>query len=268
MTKRKKIGLALGSGAYRGFAHIGALKALSKNGITIDYLSGASIGAWVAAYFAMFENTIQLEKDLIDNRQENLSLLFDLNWGGGFIGGNRFIKYLEKRLQGYRFADLKIPLSIIATDLTTAQPYIFSRGSIATAVRASTSVPVLFKPLEHNNRLLVDGAMSNPVPCNVVREMGADIVIGINLYHDNEFQKNRLSLSQVVVRSSIVMLHNLAKSSLAAADVIIKPDLSQFGSRSGISKYFTKKIAEDMIMEGEKATEEAIPEIKRRLEEK
>lgn len=265
MNNRKKIGLALGSGAYRGFAHIGALRALKNSGLKIDYLSGTSIGAWVAAYFAMFKNTDRLEADLINNHQENLSLLFDLNWSGGFIGGNRFIKYLEKRLHGYNFADLKIPLKIVATDLTTARPYVFSKGSIATAVRASISVPVLFKPLEYNNCLLVDGAMSNPVPCDLVREMGADIVIGVNLYHDNEFKKNRLSLSQTVIRSSVVMLHNLAKSSLATADIIIKPDLSHIGSRSSLSKYFTKKIAEEMILIGEKATEAAIPNIKKLL---
>lgn len=265
MKKRKKIGLALGSGAYRGFAHIGVLRVLEKHKIPIDYLSGSSIGAWVAAYFAMFKDTDRLEADLINNQQENLSLLFDLNWSGGFIGGNKFVKYLEKRLQGYDFSSLKIPLKIVATDLATARPYVFSKGSIATAVRASTSVPVLFKPLEHDNCLLVDGGMSDPVPCDLVKEMGADIVIGVNLYHDNEFKNGKLGLSQVVVRSSLVVLHNLAKSSLTKADVTITPDLAHIGSHSGISKYFTKKIAEEMISIGEKATEAVIPAIKKLL---
>ncbi len=265
MKKRKKIGLALGSGAYRGFAHIGVLRVLQKHGIQIDYMSGSSIGAWVAAYFAMFRNTDQLELDLINNRQENLSLLFDLNWSGGFIGGSKFVKYLEKRLQGYDFSDLQIPLKIVATDLATAHPYVFSKGSIATAVRASTSVPVLFKPLEYDNCLLVDGGMSDPVPCDLVRGMGADIVIGVNLYHENEFKKNKLGLSQVVVRSSVVMLHNLAKYSLVNADITVSPDLSHIGVHSSISKYFTRKVAEEMISIGEASAEAAIPELKRLL---
>ena len=262
MTKKKTIGLALGSGAYRGFAHIGIIRTLEKHGLPISYLSGASIGAWVAAYYSLFQDTVELEKDLVENNRENMSLLFDLNWRGGLIGGDKFLKYLDRNLQQKSFAEAKIPLRLVATDLLSARPYVFSRGRLAAAVRASTAVPVIFKPFEHDGRLLADGGMSNPIPCDLVRAMGADIVIGANLYHDNEFKTPKLNLSQLVVRSSLVMLHNLATSSLQEADVIISPDLSHIGPQNSLAKYFTPKTAKEMIAIGARAAERAVPHIK------
>src|SRR5680860_250987 len=158
---RKTIGLALGSGAYRGFAHIGILRSLQKNNIPLDYLSGASIGAWVAAYYAVFGNTDVLERNLIDNHKENLSLLFDLRSRSGLISGKKFVAYLEEKLNYSSFADLKILLQIVATDLATANPYVFKSGSVAEAVRASTAVPLIFQAWEQDKKFLVDGGMSN-----------------------------------------------------------------------------------------------------------
>ena len=260
--KIKKIGLALGSGAYRGFAHIGVIRTLEKHKLPISYLSGSSIGAWVAAYYSIFLDTIQLESDLTKNSRENLSLLLDLNWSGGLVGGNKFTTYLERKLEGKNFSDAQIPLRLVATDLLSARPYVFSRGRLSTAVRASTSVPIIFKPLEYDSCLLADGGMSNPVPSNLVKDMGADVVVGVNLYHDNEFKEKKLNLSKLVVRSSLVMLNNLAKSSLVNADVVISPDLSNIGPKNSLSKYFTPKIAQEMILIGERAAEKAIPDIK------
>lgn len=265
MSKRKKIGLALGSGAYRGFAHIGVIRSFEKHGIPIDYLSGSSIGAWIAAYYALFQDTTALEDDLTKNSRENMSLLLDFNWSGGLIGGNKFTKYLDKKLQGHSFAETNIPLRIVATDLRTARPYIFSRGNLATAVRASTSVPIVFKPIEHDSCLLADGGMSNPVPGDLVREMGADVVIGVNLYHQNEFRRDRLNLSQLLVRSTAIMLHNLADASLDVCDAIISPDLSVFGPKSSLAKYFDQKMAREMIKTGYDAAESIIPHIKKLL---
>lgn len=263
MTKKtKKIGLALGSGAYRGFAHIGVIRTLEKHNLPISYLSGSSIGAWVAAYYSLFLDTTKLEHDLTQNSRENLSLLLDLGLENGLISGKKFQSYLEHKLEGKNFSDTKIPLRLVATDLLSARPYVFSRGSLSAAVRASTSVPIIFKPLEYDSYLLADGGMSNPIPSNLVKDMGADIVIGVNLYHDNEFKEKKLNLSKLVVRSSLVMLHNLAKSSLASANVIISPDLSNISPKNSLSKYFTPKIAQEMILIGEQATEKVIPSIK------
>lgn len=266
MPKRKTIGLALGSGAYRGFAHIGVLKSLEKHGFSIDYLSGSSIGSWVGAYYALFKNWQQLEKDLIENTKENLSLLFDLSWRGGLINGQRFIKYLDKRFAGQTFHDLQIPLQIAATDINSGAPYIFKSGLLSEAVRASTSVPVVFRPFLYHEHYLVDGGMSNAVPCNLVKAMGADIVIGVNLYNKNEFSSLPSSLSNMAGRSTVILLHNLASGAVREADILIEPDMSTFSRKSGLAKYFTKDIALQMIKVGELATDKALPKLKKLLE--
>lgn len=265
MLSRKTIGLALGSGAYRGFAHIGVIKSLEKHNIPIDYLSGSSIGAWVAAYYAIFKDISVLEKDLIDNTKENLSLLFDFSWSGGFIGGQKFTTYLEKKLKHHNFLDLKIPLQIIATDLISGEPYVFKSGDVASAVRASTSVPVIFKPVQHEEKLLVDGGLSNPVPGGLVRNMGADIVIGVSLYNANEFKSQKITAPNIIVRSAMVGLYNLARADLKNVDIIIEPDTSPLARASGLSKYFTKEVADQLIVIGEKATDLVIPEIRKML---
>ena len=264
MNQRKTIGLALGSGAYRGFAHIGVIRSLQKHGIPIDYLSGASIGAWVAAYYAIYQDLDLLENDLTQNGRENVSLLFDFS-RGGVIGGQKFSSYLEQKLQRHSFSDLKIPLQIVATDLTSGLPYIFKDGDVALAVRASTSVPLVFKPLAYEEKLLVDGGMSNPVPCNLVKGMGADVVIGVNLYNDNEFSDKSSSITDLAWRSSVIMLYNLAQASLSSADVAIEPDLSSFRQKSSLAKYFDRETAQKMMEVGERAADQAIPKIKKLL---
>ncbi len=262
MKKRKTIGLALGSGAFRGFAHIGVIRSLEKHNIPIDYLSGASIGAWVAAYYAAHKDISKLEKDLTTNPKENLPLLFDLSWTGGFIGGQKFMSFLEKNLQHHQFSALKIPLKIVATDLITGQSFIFESGDVARAVRASTSVPLVFKPVKYKDKLLVDGGLSNPVPGDLLKKMGADIVIGVNLYNKHEFIGKKFTMPNVILRSTRIVLHNLGKVAVKHADIIIEPDTSKYVREGNLTKYFTKEIANAMIKIGERATDKVIPQIK------
>lgn len=263
MIKPKTVGLALGSGAFRGFAHIGVIKSLVKHGIPIDYLSGASIGAWAAAHYAIFKDVKKLEKELTDKPADNLPLLFDLSWTGGFIGGQKFIAYLEKSLHHHNFSRLKIPLRVIATDLVSGQPFVFEKGDVARAVRASTSVPLVFKPLGHKGKLLVDGGLSDPVPAEVLKKAGVDIVIGVNLYNKKEFIARKFTMPNVILRSTRIALHNLSQIAVREADIVIEPDTSRFINESSLSKYFTKEIALEMVRIGERATDKAIPEIKK-----
>ncbi|MFZ4631932.1 MAG: patatin-like phospholipase family protein [Patescibacteria group bacterium] len=265
MKKNKTIGLALGSGGFRGFAHIGAIRSLEKNGIPISYLSGCSIGAWVAAYYSLFLDINKLEEDMTANPRENMLLLFDLSWNGGFVGGSKFAGFLEKNLQHKKFSDTKIPLKIITTDLISGMPYIFESGDVAQAVRASTSLPILFKPMEYKNKLLVDGGLINPVPGDLVRKMGADIVIGVNLYNKNEFIKQNFPITKVIIRSARIGLHSLAKMAMRDVDVAVEPDVSKYNEESSVSQYFTKDIANEIIRIGEKAMDKAIPQIKELL---
>lgn len=264
MSTRKTIGLALGSGVYRGFAHIGVINVLEKNGIPIDYLSGASIGALVAAYYAA-GGMERLTSALLDKPWDNLPLFSDFSLTGGFIGGRKLWYYLEDKLPQNRFSALKTPLQIVATDLISGQPFIFKSGNLAEAVRASISVPLVFKPVPYKDKLLVDGGLSNPVPVNLVRNMGADIVIGVNLYNKNEFVNRKFTMPNIALRTMRIALHNLSKIDGRGADVVIEPDTSSVIINGGLSKYFTKEVAAKLIAIGEAAAEKALPEIKRLL---
>ncbi len=262
---RKTIGLALGSGAFRGFAHIGVIKSLVKHGIPIDYLSGASIGAWIAAYYAAHADVKKMQAELAERPLENLPMFLDFSLTGGFIGGSKVNAVLKKSLNHYTFASLKIPLRIVATDLISGLPYIFETGDVARAVQASVAVPLVFKPVSHAGKLCVDGGLSNPVPCNLVKNMGADIVIGVNLYHQNEFVNRKFTMPKVILRSTRIVLHNLAKADIRGADIIIEPDTSMLVKDQGLQSYFSKAVTDELIRIGEKATDKAIPKIKKLL---
>lgn len=262
MQKRKTIGLALGAGGFRGFAHIGVIRSLEKHGIPIDYLSGTSIGAWVGASYAIFKDSEKLEKDLTAKPRENWPILLDFSWTGGFISGQKFVKFLESSLDGHDFSSLKIPLKIVATDLVTGQPHIFESGNVAQAVRASTSIPLVFKPLSYNNELLVDGGLCNPVPASLLKQMGADFVIAVNLYNKKEFIGSKLSMPNIALRTMRIFLYNLAEGSLKTADVVINIDVSKYAKESSFSQYFTEKIGEEIIKIGEEEMDKFIPQIK------
>ncbi|MFA5024730.1 MAG: patatin-like phospholipase family protein [Patescibacteria group bacterium] len=265
MKTKKTIGLALGSGAFRGFSHIGVLKVLEKHHIPIDYLSGSSIGAWVAAHYAIFKDAQKLEKEILANSRERWESLVDLTWRGGFISGDKVFALLKKNLHQKTFAKLKIPLRIVATDLISGRPVIFKQGDLAQAVRASTSVPLVFKPLAYKNKLLVDGALSDPVPSGLVKEMGADIVISVNLYNKHEFVKKDFNVLKVMLRSVRIAVYNLAKISEQTSDIVINLDDSKFIADDNLKKYLDPATARKMIAIGERATEKVIPQLKKLL---
>lgn len=266
MAQNKKLGLALGTGGFRGFAHIGVIKSLEKHNIRIDYLSGSSIGAWVAAYYALFKDVDSLKNGLTDNPKNNMLLLFDLSGSCGFINGSKFHNYLKKSFNNKTFADTKLPIQILATDLISGSSHVFKEGDLATAVRASTSIPIVFKPVSLGEKILVDGGLSSPIPGNLLKKMGAEIIIGVNLYHKNEFIKKKLSMTKIALRSTRIAIHNLAKRDLQICDIKIELDVSSYSEESSLSQYFTKKIAEQIIKIGEKETDKLIPKIKALLE--
>jgi NTE family protein len=266
IKNRKTIGLALGSGGFRGLAHIGVLKVLEKNGIKIDYLSGASIGALVAAYYATHGNAKKIEADLKHWPIDNLYKFFDFSWQGGFITGQKFSDFLKKEFEDDTFSKTKIPLQIIATNLIDGSPFVFSSGSVIKAIRASISVPLMFKPVEHQGKLLIDGGLSNPVPLRLLKNRGADILIGVNLYHKNEFVERNFNMPNVVLRSMRIALYNLAQADIKEADIVISPDTSEIISSQSLKKY-NQETAKKLIKIGEVAARKALPKIKALLAE-
>ena len=263
--KRKKIGLALGSGGVRGLAHIGVIKKLIEHDIPIDYIVGSSIGAWVGAYYALFQDVKKLEEYTIEKKKEKFMALLEPTLGGGLIKGDKVEKLLALWLNDAEFKNTKIPLKIIATDLVTGEAIVFREGKLASAIRASISVPTFLAPVKMKGKLLVDGGLSNPVPDEVVRRMGADIVISVNLDNyikNEEFLKTKnQSMSNVTQRSLNILRYHLSRYSTSSSDIVIEPHTPVIGIRS-FKDYFENKITSSLVKSGEVETEKIIRKLK------
>lgn len=264
MSKRKKIGLALGSGAVRGLVHVGVIKTFIKNNIPIDFMAGSSVGAWIAAHYGLYQNIIRLEEYTVKKKKEKLYTLLEPSLKGGIIKGQKMENLLNGWLNQANFSDTKIPIRIVATDLLNGEPVILDKGNLAFAARASMSIPTLFKPVEYKKTLLVDGGVCNPVPDDVVREMGADVVVSINLdnYRNRELNKDKLSLTNAVDKSFDIMRYYLASYSLKNSDFIIEPKFKDIELTSWTS-YFTKDIGYRLVALGEKEARRIIKPLKK-----
>ncbi len=263
-ASRQTIGLALGSGGFRGFAHIGVIQSLQQHKIPISSISGSSIGALVAAYYALHGEVDSL-RDKILSSKGKLFRLFDLGFRGGLVSGAKYEKFIEQLLGCHTFADTLIPLRIVATELSSGQPIIFSEGSLSMAVRASSSVPVVFEPVRRQQERFVDGALSDPVPVNTLKDLGEANVVAVNLYHRNEFIEKKFTFAKVALRSIRIAFYNLSQHSMIAATVRINPDASRFIQHLNLNRYLSSVSADEIIREGKKETEKIIKEIKELL---
>ena len=218
--KKPKIGLVLGSGAARGLAHIGIIKALKEKNISIDMIAGSSMGALVGACYARGGEITDLEeivlrtdwKQLIRLADPNLALLFK-----GVIHGEKVKELLRALIGDVNFRDLKIPLTVVATDVNTGEEVAIKTGSVIDAVRASISIPAIFMPVKLNDRFLIDGGIVNPVPVNVAKNMGATFVIACNVIHNPrrrkflssvEKQKSSASMPKVQIKNAAFEILN------------------------------------------------------------
>ena len=265
IKKKKTIGLALGSGGLRGLAHIGVIKVLLENKIPVDIISGSSAGALVGAYLAVFGEIETLETMILKNGRDFLPMFFDFSLRGGLVNGKKIDIFLENLLKNTEFSKTKIPFYTIATDLISGQSITFYFGKIAPAVRGSISVPVVFKPLLYKNKLLIDGRLSDPVPVEILKEKGADVVIAVNLYHKNEFSDKKFTFSGVAMRSTRIALHNLSKKSVTEASIILNPDISYYLKNLKMSEYFKPENIKKIITIGEEETKRNLSAIKKLL---
>ena len=184
LNSHGKVGLALGSGSARGWSHIGVIHALEEAGVTVDYIAGTSIGALVGAVYA--SGRIDLLEEAVQqfSRKIILSLSDPVLPKSGLIDGVKIADFIYQYVLDKPIERLPLPLAIIATDLNTGDEVVLKEGSIIEAIRASISLPGIFKPVRKDNYLLVDGGLVNPVPVRTVREMGADFVIAVDLNCD------------------------------------------------------------------------------------
>jgi len=179
-----KIGIALGSGSARGWAHIGVIEALKDSGIKVDYIAGTSIGALVGAVLAA-SNIDKLKEIALQLDWKQIMGFFDVVFPkSGLIDGKKISDFIRDHLQEKTIEELPIPFCAVSTNLATGQEIVIKEGDVIEAVRASLSVPGIFTPAKKDGMIMVDGGLVNPVPVNVVRDMGADFVIAVDLNHD------------------------------------------------------------------------------------
>jgi len=280
-----KIGLALGEGGRRFYIHIGVLKALENEGIKLDYIAGTSIGSLIGGLYALWEDIDKLEKIALslnfekyymtpreDVKLENIDetpfIVFyadiskdeiDVQLLKGLMDGKILRDEIDQFTNRASFEyDLKIPLKVITTDLITGKKVVIDKGRISNAIAASMSVPGLSIPFEFEDKMLVDGGLMEPVPVDTVREMGADIVIGVNL---RDIQKDTIPVINNVVsilhRSIFIMLEELNNISVNKADIVIKPHY-----KGTLSTDMEKEIKIQLIKLGEEETKKIIPLLK------
>ena len=182
MKQRKKIGLALGSGGAKGLSHIGVIKALEESNIPIDMIAGASAGALVGGAYLALGSIQKLEKYVTSLTYKDLAWIFlDLGSSSGIIKGDKIEQYLKELCSDKVIESLSIPFAAIATEVSTGKAVALRRGSLASAIRASGSVPALIGSVYLDGKHLVDGGASCPVPVPIVKDLGADYVIAVNL---------------------------------------------------------------------------------------
>ncbi len=255
--KIPKLALALGGGAARGFAHIGVIQVLEENGIKPDMVVGTSAGSLVAAFYASGKTGAQLQW-LADSMDESQLTDWTVPFlSRGMLRGEALGRYVNSQLNGAKIEDLKMPLGIVATDLQTGEGILFRRGDIATAVRASSAVPSVFEPVRIGNKDYVDGGLVSPVPVRYARQMGADIVIAVDISSRPEDAKTT-DMLKVLLQTFSIMGKNISQLEMAQAEVVVRPALPDVGSAE-----FTAR--KKSIEAGRAAMKLALPALKAAL---
>ncbi|AON53611.1 NTE family protein [Herbaspirillum seropedicae] len=258
--RRVKIGLALGGGAARGFAHIGVIKALEAQGVQVDVVAGTSAGSLVGALYAAGNDGFALQKLALAMDEAAIS-----DWSvplfskvSGVLKGEGVQNYVNKALNNVPIEKFKIPFGAVATDLRSGQPILFQRGNAGIAVRASSAVPGVFQSVKIGDHTYVDGGLVSPVPVRFARQMGADFVIAVNISANPEAQAASSSSVDVLLQTFAIMGQTINQYELKNADIVLQPGL---GAMKG-SDFASRNVA---IMAGEQAALAAMPEIKRKL---
>ena len=275
MNVYPRIGLALSGGGARGLAHIGVLKVLAREGFPIDVVAGTSMGGVVAAAYAAGLDMAYMEQEALRmSHWRSLLPLVDRSLPGlGLVRGERVRDYVAGCIGDITFDQTRIPLALVAVDLLSGQEVVLRSGSVVDAVRATISLPGVFAPFPLNGHLLVDGGILNNLPADVVRAMGADVVIAVNVSADAELlpfeapeSEGRLPVPEIlqmmtpVRRVMSIMVHQIAEQRLAQAqpDMVICPRMDL-----GITLLSGFARAPEAIAAGEAAAEEAMPHLRR-----
>ena len=246
---KKNISLALGSGSAKGMAHIGVINTLIDKGCKIKAVAGTSAGAVIAAYYAAGKLHLIEEYLLSFNATKTFNKL-DLSFGGGFIGGKKFTNTLQKHIGDIKFDDLDIPLYVVTTNFDKGCEEVLSTGSVIDALRASTAVPGVFKPHFYNGTYYVDGALTNPVPVDVLYDRGYKNIIAVSLSGtvDERVDPAMPSILTSLSRTISIVTAYLTSTRMDNAAEIITPYIEHVGM-------FDLHKAKQIIDEGSRSTE-------------
>jgi NTE family protein len=254
--ERPKIGVALGGGFARGIAHIGVLRVLETYEIPVDFIAGTSVGALVAAAYASGTTSLEgmerrgAETHFRDFGRWTLSRM-------GMASNERLDDFLQKFTDAKDFDQLRMPLSIVATDLLAGESVYFTSGEISPALRASCAYPGLFLPVRYNGRVLVDGFLTETVPALAARKLGADIVIGVHL-EPGLLASGPRNTIEVISRSFSIIQMAATQPWRTATDVLIEPNVHHI-----LWDEFAK--TPQLVEAGETAARAALPAIKAAL---
>ncbi len=250
--KPAKIALVLGAGSSKGFAHIGVLKVLEMNKIPIHMIVGTSVGSAVGSLYAYGYNAIQLQRlSFSIEKGDLIDLTIPEN---GFIKGEKLEEFINRSVKYTPIERLKIPFYAVAADLQSGQEVVFGKGNTGTAVRASCAIPGIFRPVKIGDKMYVDGGVVSPVAVEAARRWGADRVIAVDISSSGGERVLPENTIETLLQSINIMYSKLASIQVSKADVGIRPKVGYIGSTD-----FSKR--HEAILEGEKATLEALPQI-------
>jgi len=249
-----KLGLALGGGAARGFAHIGVIQVLEEAGLRPDFVAGTSAGSVVAALYASGKTGAQLQQ--IGESMEEAAIT---DWtlpvfNSGLVRGDALAKYVNQQVGGRSIENMAVPLGIVATDLYSGEMMVFQRGNTGTAVRASSAVPALFQPVKISGRSYVDGGLVSPVPVRAARLMGAQVVLAIDISSPPDPSGADGTIA-VLLQTASIMGKSINVFELKEADVVVRPDLREVSS----ADFSSRKKA---IEAGRRAMLESLPQLR------
>ena len=251
-----KIGIALGGGAAKGFAHIGVIKMLEANGITPVVVSGTSAGSVVGALYASGMDAYAMQEKafaLDESKIRDVSL-----FSGGVVKGQKLQDYVNELVGGRTLEKMRKPFAVVATRLNDGERSVFVRGNTGQAVRASSSIPGVFEAVAIGKAHYVDGGVVSPVPVDAARELGADFVIAVDISSKANGIASPTSMLGNVNQSITIMGQKLGALELARADIVIRPKVTDIGATD-----FAQK--NRAILEGERAAQAALPEIRKKI---